>query len=204
MGDCVAAGSFAASGVPPEWNGDSASLPPVPPLQDSIAAGVPPLTALPDVDNQFFCIDEKSGQERFCSQAELKICHRGAKGEMPDAKKCVCVGVLWPSVCPPGFVVDEKNPVAAGLLPTCLPDPADCGKGPWPDVGTSNGVIYVSVDTGSDTAPGTADKPLKSIGKALLVASSGTTVAVAAGTYDETTLVTKSVNIWGAARRWCT
>ena len=124
LGDCAPAGYFPGSGVPRDWHGDLATLPPVPPLEDSIPEGVPPLTALPDVNNTFFCIDEKTKEERFCTQAEMKLCHRGPKGEMPDEKKCVYVGVPWPSVCPSGFIVDEKALVAEGQLPPCLPDPA--------------------------------------------------------------------------------
>ncbi len=197
VGDCAPAGYFSGSGVPRDWDGELAALPAVPPLQDSIAVGVPPLTTLADVDNQFFCIDEKTKASRFCTQSEMKVCHRGPKGALPDATKCVYVGVSWPRVCPPGFVVDEKSPVAAGILPPCLPDPADCGAGPWPEVGAATAVLYVSAETGDDAATGSADKPLKSIGKALKLAPSGGAVAVAVGTYDEKLSITKSLTIRG-------
>ncbi len=196
-GDCAAAGYFAGGRVPRDWNGDLAVLPPVPPLVDSIPVGVPPLAALPDVNNTFFCIDEMTKEPRFCTESEMTLCHRGPKGEMPDEKKCVYVGVPWPTVCPLGFIVDEKSPVGEGQLPPCLPDPADCGQAVWPDLAGATAVVYVSAADGNDAADGSKTAPFKTISHALALSASGATIAVAAGTYAESLDIAKPAAIFG-------
>lgn len=196
-GDCAAAGFFKGSGVPRDWNGDLATLPPVPSVQASVPLGVPPLTSLPAVDDTFFCNDEKAGEAHFCSEAEMAACHRGPKSEMPDGLKCWHVGVPWPSVCPPGFVVDDKALVANGHLPPCLPDPAACGAGPWPDMKLHPNPLYVSADTGDDAANGDKDHPFKTIGKAVKIVKTSQYVAVAAGTYNESLTLDADAYITG-------
>lgn len=199
-GDCAAAGSFAGSAVPRDWHGDMASLPPVPPLADAIPPGVPPLTALPAADDTFFCSDEKTGEQNFCTDAELEVCHRASNGELPDKLKCLHVGVPWPSVCPPGFLVDELAVVPKGQLPPCLPDPKDCGTDPWPMLSDPASAVYVSADTGDDAGTGSKDKPLKTIGKAMKIAGESKDIkdiAVAAGVYKESLKIDKNVAITG-------
>ena len=197
LGDCAPAGYFPGSGVPRDWDGDLKTLPPVPPLEDSIPPGVPPLTPLPAVDDTFFCRDGPNAEAHFCTAAEMQFCHRGPKGEMPDPKKCIYVGVPWPSVCPPGFIVDEAVKVEAGQLAPCKPDPADCGQDVWPSVDDGADVVYVSADAGSDSGKGTEATPVKTIGQALKLVPSGGTVAVAGGVYNESLAVTKPVTILG-------
>ncbi len=199
LGDCAPAGHFPGSGVPRDWDGDLKTLPPVPPLEDSIPPGVPPLTPLPAVDDTFFCRDGPNAEAHFCTEAEMQVCHRGPEGEMPDLEKCVYVGVPWPSVCPPGFIVDEKVKVSPGLLPPCSPDPADCGDDEYGDAELQDGmgIVFVNSQKGNDAAKGTRKAPLKTIGKALKLASSGGTVAVAGGIYNESLAVTKPVAIRG-------
>lgn len=196
-GDCAPAGFFPGSGVPRDWQGDLKSLPDVPPLAEVIAPGVPTLTTLSDANNTFFCVDEKSGEQRFCTEVELKTCQRGANGEMPDPKKCAYVGARWPTVCPPGFIVDAQANVIEGEVAPCVPDPADCPADPWPDVKAATAVLYVDAGGGSDGNDGSKVKPLKSIGKALKAAASGATIAVTDGEYDESLSIIKPVVIRG-------
>lgn len=197
LGDCAPAGYFPGSGVPRGWNGELTTLPPVPPLEESIPLGVPPLVPLPAVDDTFFCREGPGAEAHFCTEAEMQVCHRGSKGELPDPKVCVYVGVPWPSVCPPGFVVDEAVKIAAGQLAPCQPDPADCGQDAWGDVDDGADVVYVSADGGSDSGKGTKDAPVKTIGKALKLVVVDGKVAVAKGVYSESLAVTKPVEIRG-------
>ena len=197
-GDCVPAGVFPGSGVPADWDGTAETLPPVPPLEDSIPPGVPPLVALPDVEDMFFCVDEGTGESRFCTAEELKVCTRGADGALPDPKKCLYVGVPWASrYCPPGFVVDTAAVVAKGELPPCLPDPADCPAGEYAGAGAGDADVFVHGGKGNDGWPGTMSKPVRTIGKALALAPVGGNVVVAPGVYAESVVIDKPVSLRG-------
>ncbi len=214
---CIAAGSFLGSGVPKDWNGDFDTLPPVPPLEDSVPdgvpplielpplaesvpEGVPPLTALGNVEDTFFCRDDVEAEPHFCSKVESKLCSRGADGSLPDPGRCVYVGVPWPSrYCPPGFLVDTDAQVGQGGAPPCKPDPADCGDDQFGDAGLTDaaGVIFVNIEGGDDSGPGTRAAPLKTVGAALAASPTGGTVAVAAGIYEEAVAITQAVTIRG-------
>ena len=197
-GSCVPTGFFAGSGVPKDWDGDAATLPPVPPLDETIPPGVPPLTPLPDVEDTFFCRDEATAEPHFCSEAETAVCQRAADGSLPDPDRCVYVGVPWASrYCPPGFVVDSAAKVDDGQLPACKPDPADCPDGEYAGLGASAANVFVHVTKGDDTWPGTMAKPVKTIGKALLIAPVAGVVVVAPGTYSESVVISKAVSLRG-------
>ena len=47
------------------------------------------------------------------------------------------------------------------------------------------GALFVSASSGSDSNPCTAPQPCKTIGHAVALAGSGSTISVAAGTYKE-------------------
>ncbi len=216
-GECVSAGSFAGSGVPKDWNGDLDSLPPVPPLEESIPPGVPPLVALPSleesvpdgvppvtklaaIENSFFCRDDPGAESRFCSESELNVCVRGPDGSLPDPAKCVYVGVPWMSkYCPAGFVVDGAAKAEAGQLPPCQPDPADCGDDPYGDAAltVAGGAVFVNAATGKDDNPGTRAAPLATVKVALAKVPVGGTVALAAGIYNEAVVIEQAVTLRG-------
>lgn len=183
IGDCAAAGFFPGSGVPRDGAGD--------PLLS--------LPAMTDVDDSFFCQDSATQQPRFCTAKELEVCHRGANGQMPADKMCLYAGVPWPSVCPPGFVVDATAKVLSGQLPPCLPDPADCSDDEYGDAALSegDGVVFVNAASGSDSAQGSRAAPFRTIGKALTEVGPGDTIAVAAGKYIETLSIHKPLNLFG-------
>ncbi len=197
-GSCVPTGFFAGSGVPKDWDGDAATLPPVPPLDETIPPGVPPLTPLPDVEDTFFCRDEATAEPHFCSEAETAVCQRAADGSLPDPDRCVYVGVPWASrYCPPGFVVDSAAKVDDGQLPACKPDPADCPDGEYAGLGASAANVFVHVTKGDDTWPGTMALPVRSVAKALALTPAGGTVAVAPGTYTGSVTIAKAVTLRG-------
>ena len=64
--------------------------------------------------------------------------------------------------------------------PTTSPSSTPSATNPWPLVGTKT--LYVS-PTGSDSNPGTASAPFRQVSKAASVATAGTIVHVAPGTY---------------------
>lgn len=196
-GDCTHAGVFVGSGLPPEWNGEGATLMPPGEEEQAVAAGVPPLTVLADVDNTFFCRDESSGMVRFCKTSELSLCHRSATGSQPDSAQCQYVGVPWQSYCPPGFVTGGGDDVPGESLPGCTPDPGDCGPGEWAETPAGAKVWYVRAVGGSDSGPGTQAQPLAHIQKAIDLAGPGDAVAIASGSYVESLKLTRSITLAG-------
>ncbi len=195
---CLPAGSFPGSGVPADWDGDPLTLPAVPSVGDGAPGNAPPVTALTDIEDTFFCRNDLASDAHFCSPAEMEICKRGTDGALPPADRCVHVGVPWPSrFCPPGFVVDTAAPVGAGLLPPCKPDPADCPAGEYAGASAGDADVFVHGTSGDDTWPGTMAKPVKTIGKALLIAPVAGVVVVAPGTYSESVVISKAVSLRG-------
>lgn len=197
---CVPAGSFSGSGVPADWSGDAPSLPPVPPLATAIPEGVPPLTAMPEVDDTFFCVDKAGGGPRFCTADEAKVCARLADGRLPDPSLCRHPGVSWPSrVCPPGFLPEEPVSGQAATLAACKPDPADCGQDDYGDPSLKDGpdVVFVHATAGDDQAKGTRAAPLRTIAQAIAKVPPGGTVALAAGGYSGAVTLTKALTLRG-------
>ncbi len=158
----------------------------------------PPLVPLPAVDDTFFCRESPDAPVGFCRGADLALCRRSPDGKLPESERCVYVGVPYALPCPPGFLVDPMVVPVPGGLPACKPDPALCGSDPWgdPTLVDGDGVLFVAA-TGSPARHGTRASPLKSIGAAIAVAKPGATVAVAAGTYVESLVITKPVRLRG-------
>lgn len=173
------------------------AVPPLAGLETAIAPSIPAVTALPALEDTFFCRDAAGGAPRHCREEELKTCRRGPKGELPPETDCPMAGVPWASrVCPPGFLV---QPSAADAMAACLPDPAECGTDPYGDPTLVDGPTTVFVDqaAGDDKAPGTRAQPKKSIQQALYQAPSGGVVAVASGNYQESLTIVQSVQLRG-------
>ncbi len=82
-----------------------------------------------------------------------------------------------------------------GLAPLTLDTPAASAAG---------ATIHVS-PTGSDTAAGTSTNPVRTLARAVSMATSGSTVLLRGGTYRESVQVYgKDVDIVGApGRPWC-
>ncbi len=86
----------------------------------------------------------------------------------------------------------EPPNCAEGHLPdrgSCVPEA--CGAGPWGDIEVDDATIYVEASA-ADGGDGSAESPLRGIQQAMDLAGSrgGGRVAVAAGTYPETLLLT--------------
>ncbi len=160
---------------------------------------MPPLVQLPAVHDTFFCRDGPNAKARFCTASEMTSCRRGPDGALPSADQCVYVGVPWSAqVCPPGFVVHPTNSASAGKLPACTPDPADCGDDEYGDTNLKDGaVLFVNGSTAKDGGSGTRADPLKTIASALAKAPTGGSVAVAAGVYNESLVLTRPVTLRG-------
>ena len=154
----------------------------------ALAAPVAPGSAVPPR----WCTDAATAAPRDCTAAE-KGC---VVGQEPDpAAPGACRVQLGTSlVCPPGFVA---NPAAvSGELDECTPDLADCGTQTF-DVGTAGGAVaYVDASFGG-TGSGTSSSPFAKIGDAIAAVAVGGTVAIAAGTYTESVVVSKPVHLRG-------
>ena len=199
-GGCVPAGSFAGSGIPAGEERPFATLPAVPPADQATAGGAPAATPLAAINDTFLCRDDATAAAHFCGAEQRKVCARKADGALPDPERCVHVGVPWAAqVCPPGFLADASVKTAAGELAPCVPDPADCGADAYgdPPLDPSSGALFVDGKAGSDANEGTRKAPLRTISKALTMATAGGTVAVAAGVYTGALTLTQPVTLRG-------
>jgi hypothetical protein len=92
--------------------------------------------------------------------------------------------------------VPASNPT--GMGPVSLTAPVE-GLVPAVQFNTTcSTTCYVNASTGNDANDGTSGSPVATITKALSLVSSGGTVYVAAGTYDENVVITKPLTLDGA------
>ncbi|MBM4344956.1 MAG: hypothetical protein FJ100_16430 [Deltaproteobacteria bacterium] len=111
-------------------------------------------------------------------------------GEVPAPKGgCTAAGVDW--VCPPGTVAD-----GSGALPPCVPDPADCGTGPWGPDGPVPGALYVQYGAATG-GTGSEAKPFSTIAGAVAAAKVNQLVLIGAGTYAEGVVASKPIALRG-------
>ena len=103
-----------------------------------------------------------------------------------DNAACNAVGTPWS--CPPGFT--------AGPLATCVPSTSDCPEDAYGGLSEQAGTVFVDplAAAGGD---GSRAKPLNSLKAALSADSSPTTIALAAGNYEESNLIKRPVAITG-------
>jgi len=103
----------------------------------------------------------------------------------------------WPeggaADCGPGEAHFPGTPGCAAVGPAC---PADG----VPDITGLSAVLHVAADA-SPGGDGSAGAPFSTIGDASAVATSGATIAVAAGTYDEAVSLDAGVTLRGACAR---
>ena len=152
-------------------------------------AAPPPLPALPASASPRWCL--AAGLAKACAPARAG----GWAGQQLAADgTCAPAGLPW--TCPPGFVIDNSATAGASGLAPCVPDPAACGPGPWPQNLPASGVLYVDAKAavGGD---GSAAKPMGSLVAAVAAAQSGQTVALAAGTYPGALELGKGLHIRG-------
>lgn len=126
---------------------------------------------------------------------------------MPDGS-CQSPGVV---ACGVGFAPDGEGGCAALLpLQPCTPplmaipgdaacrEIAPCGSGPWGNIPVEATTVYVDDSYTAPDSDGSASKPWPTIQQGVDAVTSGGIVAIAAGAYPETVLVTgKSARIWG-------
>ena len=135
---------------------------------------VPPLPALPPVGVPRWC---QQGNEPVPCGATGGGCPAGTS---PAEDGCVPAGVPW--TCPKGFIVATAAPPDALGLPPCVPDPADCGAGPWRAGLPDSGVLYVDAAAKPGGTGGKA-APFRLISSVIKKVGPGDIVALAAGTY---------------------
>lgn len=180
-GACIPAGLIAEAALPE-------------PSSPAMAPPAAPTTApLPPLADTRFCRDEKAGVTALCRATEGPC----AAGQMPDPdapEGCIAVGVPW--ICPDGFEVDAKAPVVEGALPPCVPSLAACPEDPFGGLqdGPTHLFVAAKAPAGGD---GSRAKPFSSIGAAVAVAAEGSTIAVGAGTYKESVVLTKPMTLQG-------
>lgn len=119
-------------------------------------------------------------QARVCTAAERSADGGCPAGQAPGSAdgSCVPAGVDW--TCPPGFVA--KGVGTGKAPPGCVPDPSDCPSGKWPEV-VGGKVLYVDAAAPAG-GTGTAGAPFHDLIQAINFAPSGSTLALAAGTYQ--------------------
>lgn len=132
-------------------------------------------------------------------------------GEVVDADgQCVRSGVPR-ELCPSGFEPDEvggcdpllpPEPCPSGRLAlpgqdTCHPL-VDCGDAPWGVIPVDEATLHVDGSYAGTDSDGSAARPFSAIQAAIDVASPGSLIAVAAGTYvDDLRIIEKPVRLWG-------
>ncbi len=204
-----AAGAGCPAGQAPD--GDDGCIPPGLPPDSKVPGGrhpaePPPLPPLPPLTAPRWCLD--GAQARLCSSNENGSSKKKgsakesgcAVGQAPDDDGvCRKAGVDW--LCPPGFLVDKDDPGTPTRPPHCLPDPADCGAGPYAaslmaGAGPAKGVWYVHAEAKSG-GDGSKAAPLASIGAAVQAAPIGATIALSAGTWKEALPLHKGQQVVG-------
>lgn len=136
--------------------------------------------------------------------ARLERCAEGEVAKLGGG--CLRVGV---PECAPGFQKDAEGGCVA-ILPMApcevgkIAVPGDatcreltaCGAEPWGDIPVDATTLYVngSAGVGGD---GSSAKPFKTINEAVAVATSGKTIAVAAGRYSEAIRLPRAIKLHG-------
>ena len=204
---CVVVGSDLAlpsgitlEGIAPPADGSLPQLPDIPelpalpsPPPPTVGRGPPTPFGLP-----LWC-PNADGSSRACAPDEPG-CPPGYEPDPGNAAQCkLLMGVDW--VCPPGFVAQKTVDPQSGL-PTCAPNPADCGPqsaDPFGWMPDAPGTIYVDAAAAAG-GNGTRKAPFAKIMAAVVKAKaggSGATVAVAAGSYVGTVVVDGAVHLRG-------
>ncbi|MBI4702704.1 MAG: DUF1565 domain-containing protein [Deltaproteobacteria bacterium] len=140
-----------------------------------------------------------SGPVRPCAEGHVEL----------DDGSCRAPGVPA-TACAPGFEPDGADgcrallpaddcPTAKLALPgeTECRDIAPCGDGDYPSVEGEGGVLYVKADYQDGASDGSIDRPFTDIMAAILAAGPGQSVAIAAGTYAKTLIVSKPLTLYG-------
>ncbi|MBW2528643.1 MAG: DUF1565 domain-containing protein [Deltaproteobacteria bacterium] len=117
----------------------------------------------------------------------------------PDASECAdgfertdsggCVPILPDEPCPPGQMAVPGET-------SCRPV-APCGAAPWGDIPIDPAGQFVDASYPGTDSDGSSAHPWRTIGEALLAASDGDVVAIAAGRYAEAVRIERPARLWG-------
>ncbi|MBI5608510.1 MAG: right-handed parallel beta-helix repeat-containing protein [Deltaproteobacteria bacterium] len=119
-------------------------------------------------------------------------------GETRREGKCSPIaGPGW--LCPTGFAVAPLDGNPHTDLPGCVPDPADCGSGPFPPLEPTNVgplLFYVDPSAAAD-GDGSQAKPWSSLPMALGKVPPGAILALASGSYALSGPLEQDVSLLG-------
>lgn len=107
-----------------------------------------------------------------------------------------------PSGCPRGFVsgppviLADVDP-AAPLPPSCQPDPAECGTGPFAIVPKGPGVVFVDPAYKGPSPSGTREQPFVTLAAGVDAVLEGGTLVLAAGDFGSIAPLKKGIAIVG-------
>lgn len=147
-----------------------------------MAAGAAQGTELPPLSETLAC----------GSGPTIRLCAKASAGCF--GSDCVPVGVPW--ICPSGFV-QAATPTAPGrTVPSCTPDPDDCGTDEYGGVSEAPTARFVN-GAAAKGGDGSRAKPFVTIAEGVAAAPAGGAVAIAAGTYVENIQITKPLLIAG-------
>jgi hypothetical protein len=136
-------------------------------------------------------------QKNGCNAGEVGI----------EGGGCRAAGIP-PQGCVSGFEADPELGCRA-VLPTSCPagltavpgqttchDVGDCGAAPYGDAPIEAATQYVDA-AASGPSDGSAARPWRTIGDAVVAAAPNAIIAIAAGTYNEDIVIIKPLRLWG-------
>ncbi|MBI2391642.1 MAG: DUF1565 domain-containing protein [Deltaproteobacteria bacterium] len=100
-----------------------------------------------------------------------------------------CVAVLPKDRCPDGAMAIPGETVCREVAP--------CGEGTWGDIPVDDETLYVDGAFAGATSNGTRERPFRTVQAAVRAATTGATIAIAAGTYREQVSTVRSLKLWG-------
>jgi hypothetical protein len=149
------------------------------------------------------CVDRFLSSDGLCRPA-VDACPRGTIPKHDEG--CVPVGIAGCAamfVDPGGHCRPARDKCPAGTFPLptegCVPldGPAGCGTGTWGAIADGPNTIWVDPSYAGGDGDGSKQKPLTTIAAALTSVPSGGRIALAAGKYDESAIITKPLEIVG-------
>jgi nitrous oxidase accessory protein NosD len=180
----------------------------------AVSSAVCPIGQAPGEDALCQPIGIKGCAERFidpdgvCRPAMAKCADM--PGTIPKFEVgCIGVGI---QSCAPEFIDDDdglcrpsmdKCAATPGTFAApqlgCVPidGPLGCGAGAWGNIPDGPDTLYVDPSYLGGSSDGTKAQPFKTINEALAIAPPGGRIALAAGTYDGSTVITKSLTLEG-------
>lgn len=134
---------------------------------------------------------------RLCVDAEQARSAGCDAGRFPDPSQTQgCLDAGAGALCPPGFVVDTAVKPPPGELAPSKPDPADCGEDVYGGVADDPHTLFVD-GAAQTSGAGKRATPLKSLDEALVKVKFGGTIVLAAGVYESSAEISKTIALRG-------